>query len=281
MYRDPVVRAYAAQARGFPKLSREEELELAVAWKSRASVVARDRLLGSQLRAVTAIARKLHAYAVSPADLIAEGNIGLLIALDKFDPALGYRFGTYAAFWIRARMINHVLASWSIVQTRSGVLRSKTFFRLRRERSRLLAQLGDPELVNAALATRLGLSADALRAMLQRLDRGDVSLDFSTREDGAPMVETLESPSVDQEQQLMQHERQAKLKQAVKHALAGLDARERRIVRERLMADDAESLSLAELGRRMGISRERARQLEHRARRKLALRLEHADLAAA
>lgn len=281
MHQDPVVRAYAAQARSFPKLSREEETELAIAWRDRRCSVARDRLLGSQLRTVTAIARKLRSYAVPAADVIAEGNIGLLVALDKFDPSLGYRFGTYAAFWIRARMINHVLSSWSIVQTRSGVLRSKTFFRLRRERSQLMAQLGDPDLVNIELASRFGLSADALQSMLQRLDSGDVSLDFNVREDGAPMVESLESSNIDQEQELMRHQRQAKLTRVVKHALAGLDARERRIVRERLMASEGDSLSLAELGRRMGISRERARQLEHRARRKLALSLEQADLAAA
>src|SRR5690606_10911001 len=99
--------------------------------------------------------------------------------------------------------------------------------------------------------------------------------------DGAPMVESLESSNIDQEQELMRHQRQAKLTRVVKHALAGLDARERRIVRERLMASEGDSLSLAELGRRMGISRERARQLEQRARRKLALSLEQADLAAA
>ncbi|MCA9644917.1 MAG: sigma-70 family RNA polymerase sigma factor [Polyangiaceae bacterium] len=270
MFRDPVVSRYDALATSFPSLSREDELELAWAWKNDRDPRARERLVGSQLRAVTAIARKLRAYGVPLADLMAEGNVGLLQALDKFEPELGYRFGTYAAFWIRARMINHVLATWSIVQTRSGVMRSRMFFKLRRERSRLQAKLGDPELVKQELAKQFDLSDDAVQAMLQRLDAGDVSLDRSVREDASPMVEQMEADAESQESTLMREQRQRLVREVVERALKDLDARERRIVRERLMAEDGEALSLAELGRRMGISRERARQLESRARKKLA-----------
>ncbi|MGE0328796.1 MAG: sigma-70 family RNA polymerase sigma factor, partial [Polyangiaceae bacterium] len=203
-------------------------------------------------------------------------------ALDKFEPELGYRFGTYAAFWIRARMINHVLATWSIVQTRSGVMRSRMFFKLRRERSRLQAKLGDPELVKQELAKQFDLSDDAVQAMLQRLDSGDVSLDRSVREDSSPMIEQMESDTESQESTLMREQRQRVVREVVERALRDLDARERRIVRERLMAEDGEALSLAELGRRMGISRERARQLESRARKKLAQSLSgHVDYVAA
>lgn len=270
MNRDPVVVRYDALASAFPSLSREDELELAWAWKNHRDPRARERLIGSQLRAVTAIARKLRAYGVPLSDLMAEGNVGLLQALDKFEPELGYRFGTYAAFWIRARMINHVLATWSIVQTRSGVMRSRMFFKLRRERSRLQASLGDPQLVKEALAKRFDLSDDAVQAMLQRLDSGDVSLDRSVRDDAGPMVEQMEDDAESQESTLMRQQRQGLVREVVERALRQLDAREQRIVRERLMADDGEALSLAELGRRMGISRERARQLESRARKKLA-----------
>ncbi|MEZ4373296.1 MAG: sigma-70 family RNA polymerase sigma factor [Polyangiaceae bacterium] len=270
MNRDPVVSRYDSLATSFPSLSREDELELAWAWKNNRDPRARERLVGSQLRAVTAIARKLRAYGVPLADLMAEGNVGLLQALDKFEPELGYRFGTYAAFWIRARMINHVLATWSIVQTRSGVMRSRMFFKLRRERSRLQAKLGDPELVKQELAKQFDLSDDAVQAMLQRLDSGDVSLDRSVREDSSPMIEQMESDTESQEFTLMREQRQRVVREVVERALRDLDARERRIVRERLMAEDGEALSLAELGRRMGISRERARQLESRARKKLA-----------
>ncbi len=270
MYRDPVVSRYDALATKFPSLSREAELELAWAWKNHRDPKARERLIGSQLRAVTAIARKLRAYGVPLSDLMAEGNVGVLQALDKFEPELGYRFGTYAAFWIRARMINHVLATWSIVQTRSGVMRSRMFFKLRRERARLQAKLGDPELVKQALAKQFDLSDDSLQAMLQRLDSGDVSLDRTVRDDSSPMIEQLEGDNECQETGLMRRQRQEVVQKIVERALSELDARERRIVRERLMAEDGEALSLAELGRRMGISRERARQLESRARKKLA-----------
>ncbi|MGE3674342.1 MAG: RNA polymerase sigma factor RpoD/SigA [Polyangiaceae bacterium] len=282
MNRDPVVSRYDSLATSFPSLSREDELELAWAWKNNRDPRARERLVGSQLRAVTAIARKLRAYGVPLADLMAEGNVGLLQALDKFEPELGYRFGTYAAFWIRARMINHVLATWSIVQTRSGVMRSRMFFKLRRERSRLQAKLGDPELVKQELAKQFDLSDDAVQAMLQRLDSGDVSLDRSVREDSSPMIEQMESDTESQESTLMREQRQRVVREVVERALRDLDARERRIVRERLMAEDGEALSLAELGRRMGISRERARQLESRARKKLAQSLSgHVDYVAA
>ena len=272
---DPSISRYISTVQHYPQLSREEELVLAKAWSEHGDEAAADKLVRAHLRYVVAIALKYRRYGVPLSELIAEGNFGVVHALKKFQPDRGNRFVTYAAYWIRAYVLNYVIRSWSLVGAGSGALRSKMFFRLRREKVRVLNLVGDGEAADTLLAQRLGLKPDQVQGMLRRLESRDLSLDAKVFDDSSTtVVDTLVAPGQDQEQSLAASGLQARLRGAVHEAIEDLDDRERFIVEKRLMADPEDELSLAELGRRLGVSRERARQLEARAKKKLRGRLE-------
>jgi RNA polymerase sigma-32 factor len=261
---------YTSLAKDYAPLSREEETQLAIAWRDHQDAAAADKLVRSHLRYVVATAAKYRRYGVPMNELIAEGNFGLVHALRKFEPQRGFRFVTYAAYWIRAYVLNHVIRSWSLVGSGSGALRSKMFFRLRRERVRLANLLDGREEVEAALAEQLKVSRPQLEGMLRRLESRDMSLDAKVFDDSAgTLVDTLVAPGESQEQSLSDTQTHSHLKQVVQTAVAQLDARERYIVEARLIADAEERMSLADIGRALGVSRERARQLESRAKLKL------------
>lgn len=279
---DPSITRYIAQVQAYPQLTREEELELSTAWAERQDEAAADKLVRAHLRYVVAIALKYRRYGVPLSELIAEGNFGIIHALKKFQPERGNRFVTYAAYWIRAYVLNYVIRSWSLVGAGSGALRSKMFFKLRREKVRVQNLVGDGDEADELLAQRLGLPKEQVQSMLRRLESRDLSLDAKVFDDSATtVVDTLVAPGQDQEQSLDVSGTRTRLRGAVREAVKELDERERFIVEKRLMADPEEELSLAELGRRLGVSRERARQLEARAKKKLRGRLEpvsHDDL---
>jgi RNA polymerase sigma-32 factor len=257
-------------------LSREEEHELAVRYRN-GDRAAGTKLVESNLRFVLSMARQYKRYGLPMPELIAEGNVGLATALEKFDPYKGTRFVTYAAYWIRAYVLNYVIRSWSLVGAGSGPLRSKLFFQLRRERARIANVVHDKDAALAALAEKLSMSVEKLEPLLQRLDARDVSLDVPVYTDSEGTRGDLlsdEKPAADE--QFATAERQNVYDLRVRAAVARLDPRERFIVEQRIMSD--EELSLAELGRKLGVSRERARQLEARARKKLEAQL--ADLRA-
>jgi len=271
---DSAVSRYITMAQGVPQLSREAEVELAQKWRNTGNKTARDKLVRAHLRYVVAIALKYRRYGLPLADLIAEGNFGLVHALSKFEPERGNRFVTYAAYWIRAYILNYIIRSWSLVGVGSGALRSKMFFKLRRERVRIANQVGEGEHADQLLAEKLNLPVEKLSTMLRRLEARDVSIDQRLFDDSAATLgDTLTSKDRDQEELAAANETQGYVKDAVKSAIAGLDKRERYIVENRLMADAEDELSLAEIGRRLGVSRERARQLEARAKRKLKSRI--------
>jgi RNA polymerase sigma-32 factor len=272
---DPAVSRYISMVQEYPQLTREEEFALATAWSTRQDEAAADKLVRAHLRYVVAIALKYRRYGVPLSELIAEGNFGVVHALKKFQPERGNRFVTYAAYWIRAYVLNYIIRSWSLVGAGSGALRSKMFFRLRREKVRVLNLVGDGDEADELLAKRLGLTREQVQAMLRRLEARDLSLDARVFDDSATtVVDTLVAAGQDQEQSLATSSNRDRLRVAVRDAIDDLDERERFIVENRLMADPEEELSLAELGRRLGVSRERARQLEARAKKKLKGRLE-------
>jgi RNA polymerase sigma-32 factor len=224
------------------------------------------------LRHVVVIARRHQRYGVPLGDLISEGNFGVVRALNKYDPERGTLFMSYASYWIRACILQHVLCSWSIVG--SGVPRSKLFFKIRRERAKLEGLIGDHAQTEALLAERLNVSPTRVRSLLQRVDQRDYSLDADVYQEGVlSLVNTLPSTGPDQEQLALASEFGGNACAAVREALTVLDERERYIVENRLLADSDAELSLAEIGRTLGVSRERARQLEERAKRKLRARI--------
>ncbi|GAC1370799.1 MAG: RNA polymerase sigma factor RpoH [Polyangiales bacterium] len=272
--KDVTVSRYIAMARAVEPLSREEETALARAWRDRQDPKAAEQLIRASLRFVVAIAISYRRYGLRLGDLISEGNLGLMMALRKFDPDRGVKFATYAAYWSRAYILNHVIRSWSMVGAGSGPLRSKLFFKLRRERAMIANQVGegDERTSMTMLAERMGQSVEKTEEQTQRLDARDVSLDAQVHEDGkATMLEGLTDAGPSQEDRFFDAERGGMLQQALSDAIATLDERERYIVEARLMAD--EETSLAEIGRKLGVSRERARQLETRAKDKLRKQL--------
>jgi len=272
---DQALSNYIAQVKQIPALSREEEHDLAVVWRDKQDSAAGEKLVRANLRYVVAIALTYRRYGLRVSDLIAEGNVGVVTALRKFDPEKGTRFVTYAAYWIRAFILNYVIRSWSLVGSGSGPLRSKLFFRLRRERARIANLVSERDEAMEQLAGQLGTTVEKLTPMMQRLDARDLSLDQKPYADSEhTRLDLLESHDAAQDELFEAHEREQLLGGRVQQALSVLDKRERFIVEQRMLAD--EELSLAESGRRLGVSRERARQLEARA--KMKLRRSLADL---
>ena len=253
-------------------LTREQELVLATRWRAHGDRSAADALVRAQAGLVTTIARKYRRYSIRHDELVAEGNFGVVRALQKFEPERGLRFATYAVYWVRSCILDHIVKSWSVVGGGSGPLRSKLFFKLRRESIRAANFLGESEAANIFLAERLGTTTGKLAVMTQRLDVRDVSLDVPRAGDSVNFLERLSAPD-NQELELSRIQAKASLVAAVRDAVSGLDPRERYIVEHRFMADSAEELSLAEVGRRLGVSRERARQLEERIKYKLRRRI--------
>ena len=277
---DTSFQTYVRTVQHYPQHTREEELEL-VKRSREGNEVARDALVRAHLRHVVAIALKYRRYGLPVADLVAEGNFGIVHALSKFDAERGTRFVTYAAYWVRAYILNYIIRSWSLVGVGSGALRSKTFFKLRRERVRITNLVGEGPEADELLAKTMNLPVEKVTAMVRRLESRDLSLDAQVWDDSATTVlDTLVSPGNDQEQQVGDREVRVNVQAIVRDSLKHLDKRERYIVEKRLMADREDELSLAEIGRRLGVSRERARQLEARARRKLKGRISQISEAA-
>ncbi len=275
---DQALSRYISRVKEIPTLTREEEHELALRVRDHADPEAIERLVRANMRYVVAIAVTYRRYDLRLGDLVSEGNVGLVTAVKKFDPDKGTRFVTYAAYWIRAFILNYVIKSWSLVGSGSGPLRSKVFFRLRRERARMAGMAHEAEAAMAELAQQLGTTSERLEEMMRRLESRDVSLDAEVYGDGKVTgLDLLEDATAPQDERVDAAMRERMLDGRVRTAIESLDKRERYIVEQRMMAD--EEMSLAEIGRRLGVSRERARQLEARAKKKLRKTL--GDLGAA
>jgi len=273
--KDAAISRYISAARDEQALTREEEVELARKWRDSGDERAAEKLIRANLKYVVAIALSYRRYGLRLADLVSEGNLGLMMAMRKFDPERGVRFVTYAAYWSRAYILNYVIKSWSMVGGGSGPLRSKMFFKLRRERamvSNLLGE-GDEQKSMELLAERIGQTVEKTKELTRRLEARDVSLDVQQHEEGrATLLDALQDAAPTQEERFFDEEKRDAVRSALATAVATLDDREKFIVEQRLMAD--EETSLAEIGRQLGVSRERARQLETRAKSKLKKLLE-------
>ncbi len=248
---------YRSLAQAAPQLSAEHEAALVHSLRA-GNRQAGEELARAAQRHVLGLALKYRRYGVPVSELVAEGNLGVVQALRKFEPERGVRFVTYASYWVRANMLGCVVRTRSLVGRSDGPMRSQLFFRLRRERARVFSELGESEAAKAELARRLRVSSERLGQLLERLEAREVSLEVQ-----------LVAADETQEQLLSRHHDALRVHGLVSLALQHLDPRERQIVEQRSMADRDDELSLAELARRLGISRERARQLEARAFAKL------------
>lgn len=276
---DGALASYIDRVRAVPRLSREQEHELALRVRA-GDRAAADALIAANLRFVIAVALQYRRYGIALSELIAEGSVGLMLAVKKFSPERGTRFVTYAGYWIRAYVLELIVRSASMVGAGSGALRSKVFFRLRRDAARLANTEPDPRRRLEILAERFDVDVPRMQSMLRQIEARDLSLDAKLGDESSlSLIDTLVDPTLDQERELIADEHLGRLRHELRGALATLDRRERYIVERRILGD--ENVSLAELGRRLGVSRERARQLESRAKRKLRQHLHAFELDAA
>jgi RNA polymerase sigma-32 factor len=257
-------------AKRAPRMGAGEELECIRAWQGSRDRRAAERLIEANLRHAVFTALKFKNYGIPIADLISEGNVGLLKALDRFDTERNVRFATYANYWVRAQIIQCVMDSWSLLSGPRGALDSRVFFRLRRERARLGSQAlqrdGGPTL-EQRLAEEFGVSEARMNEMLAQLDSRGQSLDVPATGQEA-WLEQL-TRGAEQSEAIEQREQSLQLERILSRVRGQLDPREAFILERRLMADPEEKLSLGEIGQHFGVSRERVRQIEVRAQKKL------------
>ncbi|MBT3557820.1 MAG: RNA polymerase sigma factor RpoH [Rhodospirillales bacterium] len=252
----------------FPILDRDEEYMLAERFRSHGDSNAAHKLVTSHLRLVAKIAMKFKGYGLPMADLVSEGNIGLMKAVKKFEPERGFRLSTYAMWWIKASITEHILKSWSLVKLGTVASQKKLFFSLRGIKSRLNIMDGG-ELTNEQadkVAEITGVASHDVKHMNQRLAARDYSLNATVgnEDDGTvEYLDTLVDGGLTPEARLATSEEFSARNSLLQDALAALPDREREIFTERRLSDDPKTLE--ELGGVYGVSRERIRQLEVRA----------------
>jgi RNA polymerase sigma-32 factor len=257
---------YLEEIRRFPMLEPQEEYMLAKRWREHGDREAAHRLVTSHLRLVAKIAMGYRGYGLPIAEVISEGNVGLMQAVKRFEPEKGFRLATYAMWWIKASIQEYILRSWSLVKMGTTANQKKLFFNLRKAKSKISAlEEGDlrPDQV-ALIAKRLGVTEQDVIDMNRRLG-GDASLNTPIREDGdsGEWQDWLVDEAPTQERVLAESEELDNRRKALGEALSVLNDRERRIFEARRLAD--EPITLEELAEEFGVSRERVRQIEVRA----------------
>jgi len=260
---------YIAEINRYPILSPDEEFRFAVKFKKYNDMEAAEKLVVSNLRFVVKIAHEYRNYGVKLADLIQEGNIGLMHAVKKFDPYKGYRLISYAVWWIRAYIQNFVIKSWSLVKIGTTQAQRKLFFKLGQAKKKLEAlSQKNPEF--GEIAESLGVKETEIEEMDQRLTYRDLSLDaYISGEGETSHLDYLTYKGEDQETSLIKKEEMDLVKRNIAGALTNLNERESYIVRHRIMTDSPKTLQ--EIGNMYNITRERARQIEKQALKKLRL----------
>jgi len=257
---------YMAQINRFALLSREEEVSLARRYRLEGDVEAAHLLITANLRFVVKIANEYRQYGVKLLDLVQEGNIGLMMAVKKFDPDRGIRLISYAVWWIRAYIQNFILKSWSLVKIGTTQAQKKLFFKLRQTRSALMQLTGNDE--PSEIAEQLDVRTEEVDEMSARLRARDASLDLELVEgDDYTLLSSLADVRENQEELLAEKEHQIAARLKAGKALATLNPREQTIIRARILDDDP--MTLQELADQFGISRERVRQLEQNALKKM------------
>ncbi len=265
---------YLVEINKFPLLSAEEEVRLATRYRKDGDVEAAQKLVTSNLRFVVKVAYEYGSYGLRMADLIQEGNVGLMMAVKKFDPQKGIRLISYAVWWIRAMIQSYILRSWSLVKIGTTQAQRKLFYKLaqaKRKIANLLVNPREAEILTDdtrdIIAKTLHVREEDVEEMDARMKGRDSSLDQPISDDSATTPLDLLASSENQEALVARNEEQTKVKAELKRAMSDLNDKERFIVEKRLMTD--EPMTLQEIGDRYHISRERARQLEERAKKKI------------
>jgi RNA polymerase sigma-32 factor len=268
---------YLREINRVPLLTVEEERRLARQFRDEGNKRAGHRLVEANLRFVVKVAFEYRSYGLRMADLIQEGNIGLMKAVQKFDPDKEIRLISYAVWWIRAYIQNHILKSWSLVKIGTTQAQRKLFFSLARTRHEIEritpgAGLQEEGIDVALVAKKLRVRPSDVVEMTQRMEGRDLSLDAPVADGTSTHLEFTPAEGDPQDEELARAQEDALLARRVNEAMSRLDPRERHIVEARIMGDGKETLR--DLGHHFGFSRERARQLEIRALEKLRRDLE-------
>ena len=263
-------RRFVRKAMKAPMLEAEHELNLARRWREQDDERALHELTTAYMRLVISMASKFRHYGLPLADLVQEGNVGLMQAAARFEPAREVRFSTYAAWWIRSSIQDYVLRNWSIVRTGTTAAQKSLFFNLRRLRAKI-DDTGDAIMTvenRKWVSEHLGVPERDVETMASRLSASDRSLNAPLATDGdAQWQDLLPDESATPDQVVMEERDNAKRKQWIAEALQVLNDRETLIISERRLSEDTVTLEV--LGKRLGISKERVRQIEHQALNKL------------
>ncbi|MEQ8398231.1 RNA polymerase sigma factor RpoH [Thalassobaculum sp.] len=270
---------YLQEIRKFPMLEPGEEYVLAKSWREHDDVESAHKLVTSHLRLVAKIAMGYRGYGLPLAELISEGNVGMMQAVKRFDPERGFRLATYAMWWIRASIQEYILHSWSLVKMGTTAAQKKLFFNLRRLKGQMQAiEDGDlsPERVTA-IAEKLDVSEADVVSMNRRLASPDHSLNAPLRQDGeGEWQDWLVDEGQNQEVSFAEDEELSKRRRLLNSAMETLNDRERHILTERRLRDNPTTLE--DLSQEYDISRERVRQIEVRAFEKLQKAIKNAAI---
>ncbi len=270
----PVVKnpleTYLMQINQFPLLTPEEEFELAVRYRKYNDIKAAQKLITSNLRFVVKVAFEYKSYGVKMLDLIQEGNIGLMMAVKKFNPYKGYRFISYAIWWIRAYIQNFIIKSWSLVKIGTTQAQKKLFYKIGKVRKALESDLADKDEDEKyeLIAKDLDVSEEDIIEMEQRMSSRDLSLDTPFDDDQElTHLELIQEDSPNQEEALAEEEERRIREMQIQNAMKKLNEKELYVIKNRIMSD--EPLTLQEIGNHLKLSRERVRQIESEALKKL------------
>jgi RNA polymerase sigma-32 factor len=259
--------SYLVQINQFPLLTREEEFKLAVKYRKYNDIEAAHQLITSNLRFVVKVAFEYKSYGVKLQDLIQEGNIGLMMAVKKFNPYKGYRFISYAIWWIRAYIQNFIIKTWSLVKIGTTQAQKKLFYKIGKVR-KALESGGADEKKYERLAKDLDVAKEDIVEMEQRMSSRDLSLD-TPFDEGQELthLELLREDSLNQEEAIAQEEEKKIRERDVQNAMKRLNEKEVYVIKSRIMAEEPQTLQ--EIGDHLKLSRERVRQIESEALKKL------------
>src|SRR5689334_11939330 len=274
-------RRFVKRAMSAPLLDRDRELDLARRWREEQDEDALHELCTAYMRLVVAIAARFRTYGLPMSDLVQEGNVGLMLAAARFEPERELRFSTYATWWIRSCMQDYILRNWSIVRTGTTAAQKSLFFNLRRLRTRIEDAAGSGTLTQAGrqkIADELRVEVAEVESMEMRLASTDQSLNAPISEAGEDDWQDFLADQRPSPEAVVIGMRDSQTRSRwLAEALGELSPRERTIIAERRLRDDGATLE--ELGRELGVSKERVRQLEHRAllklRESMKRRVEH------
>ena len=262
------LQSYLAQIRDYPVLSREEEYELAMRHRETGDLEAARKLIVSNLKFVVRVANEYKNYNVNTLDLIQEGNIGLMKAVKGFDPTKGYRLISYAVWWIRAYIQNHIMRTWSLVKVGTNQSQRKLFYKLRSTKSKIEATgVEMEEDIYSEIAKELDVPDSQVIEMDRIMSGKDLSLDANIEGSTERTYVDMLGDTFDQEQFLEDSQTRPLVAKKIKEVLANLKDRERYIIERRVLTDSPETLE--KLSRKFGISRERVRQIEKNALNKI------------